>query len=166
MAMPGPPPSPLFGSFPDPQSATPSTIEVSPEARFLSDLVDRTRDVISLSPEQVQSLSPAQCDDLSQGESAILPLLCATIHAISSLGHRIEEIHTSVQALQSQVANSPVDDELRQLRNAVRDLSHRMITPPPRQGAPAPAQSRPPPPPPQTPPSPSTHPRPTATAPN
>ena len=139
MATPGPPPPPLFGSFPDPQSATPSTIETSPEARFLSSLVDRTRDLISLSPDQLQSLSPAQCDDLSQGESALLPLLCSAIHAISHLGHRIEELHTTIHDLQTQVVNSLVDDELRQLRNAVRDLSHRVVPPAPRQNILAPA---------------------------
>ena len=56
----------------------------------------------------------------------ILPFLLTTIHAVSALGDRMEELFSSVHRLQSQLANSPVDRELRDLRSAVRDLSYRL----------------------------------------
>jgi len=56
----------------------------------------------------------------------ILPLLCSAIHAILAIGVRIEDLFSAVHTLESQVANSLVDQELRDLRNTVGDQSHRV----------------------------------------
>ena len=126
MSQAGPPPPPLFGQFPALPSASSSTAGVSDHARFLSALIDRTRDRIQLDSTQIPSLSPKECDTLSSGEAIILPFLLSTIHAVSALCDRMEEVFSLVHHLQSQLANSPVDTELRDLQGAIRDLSHRL----------------------------------------
>ena len=126
MSQAGPPPPPLFGQFPALPSASFSTVGVSDDARFLSPLIDRIRDRIQLDSTQIPSLSPKECDILSSSEAIILPFLLSTIHAVSALGDRMEELFSSVHRLQSQLVNSPVNMELQDLRGAVRDLSHRM----------------------------------------
>ena len=68
-------PPPLFGQFSAPPSATSSTGDLSEDARFLSSLIDGTRDRVQLNPSQVPSLSPRECDALSSGEALILPFL-------------------------------------------------------------------------------------------
>ena len=114
----------MFGQFSALPSASSSTVGVSDDTRFLSALIDPTRDLIQLDSTQIPSLSPKDCDTLSSGEVIILPFLLSAIHAISTLGDRMEELFSSVHRLQSQLANSPVDTGLRDLRGAVRDLSH------------------------------------------
>jgi len=128
MAQPGPPPlcAPVSGPASAASSASPSFLAISDEARFLSSFLDRTRDLISFTPTQLSSLSPRECDDLALGHATILPLLCSAIHAISAIGVRIEDLFSVDHTLESQVANSLVDQELRDLRNTVRDLSHRV----------------------------------------
>ena len=126
MSQAGTPPPPLFRQFPALPSASSSTAGVSDDARFLSSLIDRTRDRIQLDSTQIPSLSLKECDFLFSGEAIILPFLLSTIHAVSALGDRMEELFSSVHGLQSQLASSPVDTELRDLRGAVSDLSHRL----------------------------------------
>jgi len=128
MAQPGP--SSLFITVLGPSSvastASPSVMAISDEARFLSSFLDRTHDLISFTQAQHASLSPTECDHLALGQATILPLLCSAIHAISMIGIRIKDLFTAVHTLQSQVANSLVDQELRDLHNAVCNLSHRV----------------------------------------
>ena len=126
MSQAGPPPPPLFGQFSALPSASSSTAGISDDALFLSALIDRTCDHIQLDSTLIPSLSQKECDTLSSGEAIILPFLLATIHAVSALGDRMEELVFSVHRLQSQLSNSPVDTELRDLRGAVRDLSYRL----------------------------------------
>jgi len=128
MAQPGAPPlfAPVSGPSSAASSASPSFLAISDEARFLSSFLDRTRDLISFTPTQLSSLSPRECDDLALGHATILPLLCSAIHAISAIGVRIEDLFSAGYTLDSQVANSLVDQELRDLRNTVHDLSHRV----------------------------------------
>ena len=126
MSQAGPAPPPLFWQFPALPSASSSTAGVSDDARFLSALIDRTRNRIQLDSTQIPSISSKECDTLSSGDAIILPFLLSIIHAVSALGGRMEELFSSVHSLQSQVFNSPVDKELRDLRGAVRDLSHRL----------------------------------------
>ena len=52
-----PPSAPLFGQFPALPSASSSTAGVCDDARFLSALIDRTRDRIQLDSNQISSLS-------------------------------------------------------------------------------------------------------------
>ena len=126
MSQAGPPPPPMFGQFPALPSASFATAGVSDDTRFFSARIDRIRHRIQLDSIQIPSLSPKECDTLSSGEAIIPPFLLSTIHAVSALGDRIEELFSSLHCLQSQLANSAVDTELRDLRGAVRDLSHRL----------------------------------------
>ena len=81
-------------------------------------------------PEKRGSLhTPRECQALSPGESVLLPLLCSTIHALNSSGLRVDQLHTRVHDLGSQVANSLVGPEIWDLRNSVSDLSRRVAPP-------------------------------------
>ena len=137
MALPG---FPLpFGAPSGPNTATPSEADIDPDARFLSRYLENTRRIVALSTEQLPSLTPQECQALSPGESVLLPLLCSTIHDLNSIGLRVDELHTRVHDLGSQVANSLVGPEIRDLRNSVSDLSRRLtppvLRPPPSSGA-------------------------------
>ena len=112
-------PPPLLVQFSAPPSATSSTGDLSVDPRFLSSLIDRTRNRIQLNLSQVPSLSLRECDALSSAEALILLFLHSTIHAISALGDRLQELYSTVHLLQSQLANSPAGADL-------RDLSHRL----------------------------------------
>ena len=143
MSQAGLPPPPLFGQFPALPSASSSNAGVSDDTRFLSALIDRTRDRIQLDLTQIPSLTPKECDTLSSGEAIIFPFLLSTIHAVSALGDRMEELFSSVHRLHSQLANSPVDTELRGLWGAVRDLSYRLPPFPPNLSQSRPSASQP-----------------------
>ena len=127
MATPGFPPP--FGAPSGPNTATRSEADIDPGARFLSRYLGGTRRIVSLWAQQLPSLTPQECQSLSPGESVLLPLLCSTIHALNSIGLRVDELHTRMHDLGSQVANSLIGPEIRDLRNSVSDLSRR-VTPP------------------------------------
>ena len=76
-----------------------------------------------LSAQQLPSLTPQECQSLSPGESVLLPLLCSTIHALNSIGLRVDKLYTRMHDLGSQVANSLIGPEIWDLRNSVSDLS-------------------------------------------
>ena len=105
MATPGFPPP--FGAPSGPNTATPSEADIDPGARFLSCYLEGTRRIVALSPDQLPTLTPQECQTLSPGESVLLPLLCSTIHALNSIGLRVDELHTRMHDLGSLVANSP-----------------------------------------------------------
>ena len=84
---------------------------------------------MALSADQLPSLTPQECQSLSPGESVLLPLLCSTIHALNSIGLRVDELHTRMLDLGSPVANSLIGPEIRDLRNSVSDLSRRVAPP-------------------------------------
>ena len=121
--------SPPFGAPSGPNTATPSEADIDPGARFLSRYLEGTRRIVSLLAQQLPSLTPQECQSLSPGESVLLPLLCSTIHALNSIGLRVDELHTRMHDLGSQVANSLIGLEIRDLRNSVSDLS-RHVAPP------------------------------------
>ena len=120
----GPPPPPFFRQFPALPSASSSTASVSDDARFLSHLINKTRDRIQLDATLIPSLSPKECETPSSGEAIRLLFLLSTIYAVSARSDRLEKLFSSVDRLQSQLANSPVDTELRDVWGAVCDLSH------------------------------------------
>ena len=84
---------------------------------------------MALSAQQLPSLTPQHCKSLSPGESVLLPLLCSTIHALNSIGLRVDELHTRIHDLSSQVANSLIGPEIRDLRNSVSNLPRRVAPP-------------------------------------
>ena len=127
MATPGFPPP--FGASSGPNTATPSEADIDPGARFLSRYLEGTRRIVSLSAQQLPSRTPQECQSLSPGESVLLPLLCSTIHALNSIGLRVDELHTRMHDLGSQVANSLIGPEIRDLPNSVSDLSRRVAPP-------------------------------------
>ena len=141
MATPGFPPP--FGAPSGPNTATPSEADIDPGARFPSRYLEGTRRIVSLSAQQHPSLTPQECPSLSPGESVLLPLLCFTIHALNSIGLRVDELHTRMHDLGSPVANSLIGPEIRDLRNSVSDHSRRVALPVLR---PTPGSSVPPPP--------------------
>ena len=150
-------PSPFGAPF-GPNTATPSEADIDPGARFLSRYLEGTRSIGSLSAQQLPSLTPQECQSLSPGESVLLPLLSSTIHALNSIGLRVDELHTRMHDLGSQVANSLLGPEIRDLRNSNSDLSRRVAPPVLR---PTPSSSVPLPPPnptPKRPNRPTTHP--------
>ena len=121
MATPGFPPP--FGAPSGPNTATPCEADIDPGARFLSRYLEGTRRIVSLLAQQLPSLTPQECQTLSPRESVLLPLLCSTIHALNSIGLRGNKLHTRMHDLGSQVANSLIGPEIRDLRNSVSDLS-------------------------------------------
>ena len=140
MATPGFPPP--FGVSSGPNTATPSEANIDLGARFLSRYLEGTCRIVSLSAQQLSSLTPQECQSLSPGESVLLPLLCSTIHTLNSIGLRVDELHTRMHDLGSQVANSLIGPEIRDLCNSVSDLSCRVAPPVLR---PTPSSSVPPP---------------------
>ena len=141
MAMPGFPPP--FGAPSGPNTATPSKAEIDPGACFLSRYLEGTRRVVALSPDQLPTFSPQECQTLSQGESALIPLLCSTSHAVNSIGLRVDDLHTKMHDLGSQVANCLIRPEIRDLRNSISDLSRRVTPPVVRHTPSNPTSSRP-----------------------
>ena len=141
MATPGFPPP--FGAPSGPNTATLSEADIDPDARSLSHYLEGTRHIVSLSAQQLPSLTPQECHSLSPGESVLLPLLCSTIHALNSIGQRVDELHTRMHDRGSQVGNSLIGPEIGDLRNSVSDLSRRVAPPVLR---PTPSSSVPPPP--------------------
>ena len=115
---------------------------------------------MALLADQLPSLTPQECQSLSPGESILLPLLCSTIHALNSIGLRVDDLNTRMHDLGSQVANSLIGPEIQDLCNSVSDLSRRVAPPVLR---PTPSSSVPPVPPNHTsgrPSRPSAHPTP------
>ena len=127
MATPGFPPP--FGAPSGPNTATLSEADIDPGARFLSCYLEGTRRIVSLMAQQLPSLTPQECQSLSPGESVLLPHLCSTIQALNCLGLRVDELHTRMHDLGSQVANSVIGLEIRDLRNSVSDLSRHLAPP-------------------------------------
>ena len=126
MATPGFPPP--FGAPSGPNTVTPSEADIDPGARFLSRYLEGTRRIVALSPDQLPTLTPQECHTLSPEESVLIRLLCSTIHALNSIGLPVEDLHTKMHDQGSQVANSLIGPEIRDLRNSVSDLSRR-VTP-------------------------------------
>ena len=120
---------PPFGTPFGPNTATPSEADIDPGARFLSRYLEATRRIMALSPDQLPTLNPQECQTLSPGESVLIPLLCSTIHALNSIGLRVDDLHTKMHDLGSQLAISLIGPAIRDLRNSVSDLSRR-VTPP------------------------------------
>ena len=138
MALPG---FPLpFGAPSGPNTATPSEADIDPGPRCLPRSLENTRRIVALSTDQLPILTPQECQALSTRESLLLPLLCSTIHALNSIGRRVDELHTRVHDLGSQVANSLIAPEIRDLRNSVSDLSRHVVPPVLRPPPAAPAQ--------------------------
>ena len=141
MATPGFPPP--FGAPSRPNTATPSKADIDLGARFLSRYLEGTHRIVALLPDQLPTLIPQECQSTSPGELVLLPLLCFTIHALNSIGLRVDELHTRMYDFGSQVANSLIGPEIEDLRNSVSDLSRRVAHPILR---PTPSSSVPPPP--------------------
>ena len=127
MATPGFPPP--FGAPSGPNTATLSEADIDPGARLLCHYLEGTRCIVALSPDQLPPLTPQDCQTLSPGQSVLIPLLCSTIQALHSIGLRVDELHTRMHYLGSQVANSIIGPEIRDLPNSVSDLSHRVAPP-------------------------------------
>ena len=121
MATPGFPPP--FGAPSGSNTATPSEDDINPGARLLSRYPEGTRRIVALSVDQLPSLTPQECQSLSPGESVLLPFPCSTIHALNSIGLRLDQLHTRMLDLGSQVANSLIGPDIRDLRNSLSDLS-------------------------------------------
>ena len=120
---------PPFGSPSGPNTATHFEADIDPSARFLSHYLEGTHRIMSFSAPQLPSLTPQECQSLSPGESVLLALLCSTIHALNSIGLRMNELHTRMHDLGSEVANSLIGPEIRDLRKSVSDLSRRVAPP-------------------------------------
>ena len=133
---------PPFGVPSGPHTATPSQADIDPGASFLCRYLEGTRRIVSLSAEQLPSLTPQECLCLSPGESVLLPLLCSTIHALNSIGLRVDELQTKMHDLGSQDANSLIGPEIRDLHNTVSDLS-RCVAPPVLRPTPSPSVPHP-----------------------
>ena len=134
---------PPFGAPAGSNTATPSEADIDPGARSLSRYLEGTCRIVSLSAQQLPSLTPQECQSLSPGETVLLHLLCSTIHALNSVGLWVDKLHTSMHDLGSEVANSIIGSDLRDLHNSVSDLSCRVAPPVLR---PTPSSSVPPPP--------------------
>ena len=141
MATPGFPPP--FGAPSGPNTATPSEADIHPGAGFMSRYLEGTRYIVTLSPDQLPTLTPQECQSLSPRESVLIPLLCSTIHALNAIGLQVDELHTRMQDRSSQIANSLIVPEIRDLRNSVSHPS-RCVAPPVLR--PTPSSSVPPPP--------------------
>ena len=120
---------PPFGAPSGHNTGTPAEADIDPGARFLSRYLEGIRRIVFLSAQQLPWLTPQECQSLSPGESVLLPLLCSTSHGLNSIGVRVDEVHTRMHDLGSQVANSLIGLEIRDLRNYVSDLS-RPVAPP------------------------------------
>ena len=134
---------PPFGAPSGPKTATPSEADIDPGAHFLPRYLEGTRRIVALLPNQLPTLIPHECQPLSPGESVLIPLLGSTIHALNLIGLRVDELHTRMQDLGSQVANSLISPEIWDLCNSVSDLSCGVASPVLR---PRPSSSVPPPP--------------------
>ena len=143
MAMPGFPPP--FGAPSGANTATPSEADIDPRARFLSRYLAGTRRIVALSPDQLPTLTPQECQTLAPGESVLIPLLCSTIHALNSIGLRVDDLHTKMHDLGFLVANSLIGPQIVDLGISFSDLSRRMTPPvvqhPPSSSVPPPSSN-------------------------
>ena len=120
---------PPFGAPSRSNPATPSEADIDPGRRFLSRYLEGTHPIVALSPDQLPTLTPQECQTLSPGESVLIPLLCSTIHALNSIALRVDKPHTRMHNLGSQVANSLIGPEIRDLCNSISNLSRRLAPP-------------------------------------
>ena len=104
MARPGFPPP--FAAFSGPNTATPSQGDIDPRSRFLSCYLEGTSCIVALTPDQLRSLTPPECQSFSFGQSVLLPLLFSTIHFLNSVGLQVDDLRIRMYNLSSQVANS------------------------------------------------------------
>ena len=104
MATPGFPPP--FGAPSGPNTATPSKHHIDPGARFLSHHLAGTRRIVPLSAQQLSPLTCQECLSLSPAESGLLALRDSTIYPLNFIGLRVDDLHTRLHDLGSQVANS------------------------------------------------------------
>ena len=127
MATPGFPPP--IGVPSEPNTATLSEADFDPGARCLSHYLEGTRRIVTFLAQPLPSLTPQECQSSSPGDSVLLRVLYSTIHALNSIGLRVDDLHARLHALDSQVANALFGLEIRDLRNSVSDLSRRVAPP-------------------------------------
>ena len=127
---------------PWPNTATSSAADIDQGARFLSRYLEGTRRIGALSREQLPTLTLQECQSPAPGESVLLTLLGSTMHDLDSIGLRVDGLHTRMDDLGSQVTNSLIGLEIRNLCNFVSDLSCRVaplvLRPTPSSSAPTP----------------------------
>ena len=117
----------LLSPFEGPPSASPSVAETTSQARFLLSQLNLTNELIPLSGDQIPNLTHGSYENLSEGDTIMLPLLCSTIHALASVCTRLDPISASMSELQKQSTTiSSYDSDFREIRSSLRDLSHRM----------------------------------------
>ena len=127
MATPGFPPP--FGAPSGANTTTPSVADIHPGAHLLSCYLEGTRRILALSPDQLPMLIHQECQTLSPGESDLIPLLCSTMHTLNSIALGVDELHNRMHDLSSQVANSLIHPEIRDLHNFFSELSPHVAPP-------------------------------------
>ena len=81
-----------FGPSSGPNTATTSEADIDPGPYFLSSYIEGTLRIVALTPDQLPTLTHQECQSLSPGEWVVLSLLCSTIHALNSIGLRVDDL--------------------------------------------------------------------------
>ena len=129
----------------EPVSPSPAA-RTSPLLAFLGDIFADTRDALCLDPSLVPNLSPNPLHTISASKGSILSILYGTVSGIVTINKLMDEANTTLKELQKQneelrtqvhdlfskIANEAATaEDVRNLNNAIRDVSHRISAPTP-----------------------------------
>jgi len=124
-------------------SAQSSSPELNESHLYIRDFVRETRQRLNFTSVQLPIRDDHQLSGLSDGETILVPLSCSTLNALASMTRQLDTITTQLGNIQSAVHTMPtwpaVQGVLEPINAAIRDLSHRVATPPTQ----APAPTRP-----------------------
>ena len=114
--------------------------EPSQNMLLLHHFLRETRDRLRFSPEQIPIRDDWQLNDLSDGESILIPFMCSSLNALVSMTKQLDTVTTQLATVHSIVATLPtssaLDSRLSPISAALRDLSQRVNSAPPAPPAP------------------------------
>jgi len=134
------PPLPSSGHPSRAPSAQSSSPELTESHIYIRDFVRETRRTLNFTSTQLPILDDHQLSGLSDGETILIPLSCSSLNALASMTRQLDTITTQLGAIQSALHTMPtwtaLQGTLEPINAAIRDLSHRVATPPPQPPAP------------------------------
>jgi len=126
----------------EPPSPSPSA-EPSPPLAFLAEIFTQTTNSLQLNPDLVQDLSPHGLQIFTAGEGCIVSIVCATVSGIVAITTKLRSVNTQLAEMckenqelrsnlydhSSKITNkSGTHEDIRPLKSALCDLSHRVTT--------------------------------------
>ena len=128
--------------FPSRPSSRSSSVAEEPSQNLLHlcQCLHQMSDRVSFSPDQISIPDNSELNDLSDGKSILIPVLCPLLNALTSMTKQVDTITTQLATVQSKVATFPtylaMESALSWINATLHDLSHRVSAVPPGPSAP------------------------------